>query len=109
MHDCGLRELDEVTMRFLNALKRALLGDSAEPVVLDHADIAIRDSALDWRDAKLQEAAARYGKPFKCCAPSVPREVLVGGKELVTVAADEEVPTMLKTASVTKIGVKRKP
>ena len=51
-------------MNILNAIKRAFIGDSAEPIVLDHADIAIRDAALDWRDAKLQEAAAKYGKPW---------------------------------------------
>ena len=51
-------------MNILNAIKRAFIGDSAEPIVLDHADIAMQDAALDWRDAKLQEAAAKYGKPW---------------------------------------------
>ena len=34
----------------------------------------------DWRDRAIQKAAFRYGKPFKCAADGVPREVLLGDR-----------------------------
>lgn len=39
----------------------------------------------DWRQARLAEAAQKYGKPFKCASDDMPREVIVGGKHLVAV------------------------
>lgn len=35
----------------------------------------------DWRDRAVQKAALKYGKPFKCAADGVPREVLLGNRE----------------------------
>lgn len=34
----------------------------------------------DWRERAVQKAAIRYGKPFKCAADGVPREVLLGDR-----------------------------
>lgn len=36
--------------------------------------------AKDWRERAVQKAAIRYGKPFKCAADGVPREVLLGDR-----------------------------
>ena len=31
----------------------------------------------DWRNAKLLEAARKHGRPFKCAAENMPREIVL--------------------------------
>ena len=50
----------------------------------------------DWRKERLAAAASRYGRPFKCANEDMLREVLVGGRELVTVSGGEK-PVSRKT------------
>ena len=45
----------------------------------------VRVPTADWRQQRLAEAAEKYGKPFKCASDDLPREVIVGGKRLVSV------------------------
>lgn len=48
----------------------------AVPSLLDHVPI---ETSSDWRRNRLTEAAQKHGKPFKCAAAEMPREVMIGG------------------------------
>jgi hypothetical protein len=45
------------------------------PPLIDY----LRDSggSGDWRKRKLEEAAQKYGKPFKCAAEDMPHEIVL--------------------------------
>jgi hypothetical protein len=49
-----------------------------------------KPACRDWRKERLAAAASRYGRPFKCANEDLPREVLVGGRELITVGGGEK-------------------
>ena len=49
---------------------------------LSHVPVK-RGKRKDWREAALQNAAIRHGKPFKVGADGLPREVLDKGKPRV--------------------------
>ena len=51
--------------------------------IIDHVPIS---SGHEWRRQRLIEAAQKHGKPFKCAADNMPREVWVGGKALIVEA-----------------------
>ena len=45
------------------------------PGVIDH--MPMNGGSRDWREERLKEAQERYGRPFKCAAAELPREILV--------------------------------
>jgi hypothetical protein len=47
-------------------------------------------AGTDWRKQRLELAARKYGRPFKCAGEDLLREVFVGGGELVTVGGGEK-------------------
>jgi hypothetical protein len=55
----------------------------------------------DWRKARLAAAATRYGRPFKCAGEDMLREVLIGGRELVTVSGGKKPASIKGTARPT--------
>ena len=72
-----------MAVRILNHILRALNGGVARDE---------EDSALyyyeDWRRPLLAEAARKHGKPFKCAGDELPREVILGGKDIVVIDFD---------------------
>lgn len=67
-------------MNLLTTIKRALTGDVGEPALLDHVPVS---GAPDWRAEKLKAAAERHGKPFRCAADGLPRELQKDGATVV--------------------------
>ena len=71
-----------MAVRILNHILRALHGSGTRA----------EDDAVyyyeDWRRPLLAEAARKHGKPFKCAGDELPREVILGGKDLVVVDFD---------------------
>jgi hypothetical protein len=63
------------------AIARAFTGDPGDPSLIDHVPVV---SERDWREEKLAQAAAKYGKPFRCAADGLPREVFKDCKFTVT-------------------------
>lgn len=57
-----------------------LIAHAQEPTLLDHVPIGTRTQCA-YHDAirrdKLRQAAERYGRPFKCAARGIAREVIV--------------------------------
>ena len=58
---------------------RGRAGDS--PPVIDH--VRMTEPAGDWRKRKLEEAALKYGRPFKCAGDDMPHEVVMRGRIVV--------------------------
>ena len=56
--------------------------DTLDDTPLSHVPVK-RKARKDWREAALQNAAQRHGKPFKVAADGLPREVLDKGKSRV--------------------------
>lgn len=71
----------------MNWLARIFSTDPGEPTLLDHVRVAASDNGPARHEAKLAEAARRYGKPFKCAGDGVPREVQRDG-HFVTVGGN---------------------
>lgn len=69
-------------MSLFTSIKRAFIGDPGEPTTLDHVPVS---GTSDWREAKLAEAARRYGKPFKCAGDGVLRQVRKQGVDVIVV------------------------
>lgn len=69
-------------MNILDRIVRALRG--ARPDAESSND-HLPYERFDWREPLLVEAARKYGKPFKCAADELPREVILGGKDVVVV------------------------
>jgi hypothetical protein len=69
-------------MKLFETLKRHLFGDF-DADVIDHAPI----SGARSYEQKLRDAAAKHGRPFKCAAAGLPRQ-LFDGHECVTVTAE---------------------
>ena len=67
-------------MKILSHLVHAFKGTRSE----DSNDYVPYET-FDWREPLLVEAARKYGKPFKCAAHELPREVMLGGKDVVVV------------------------
>jgi hypothetical protein len=65
-----------VIARALRLRKKA--GDSP---VIDH--VRMTDATGDWRKRKLEEAAQKYGRPFKCAGDDMPHEVVMRGRIVV--------------------------
>jgi hypothetical protein len=66
--------------RLFQALKRSSSNDD-ERHNLDHVPLP---ASHDWRKQRLAEAAQRHGKPFKCAADGMPREIMVGRNAIVS-------------------------
>ena len=68
-----------------------LFSDSGEPRILDH--VPIRGRVTDRHDAALRAAAQRHGKPFKCAARNLPREIIrpIGPGEIFMTPPDSDV------------------
>jgi hypothetical protein len=62
-------------------------------------ELLAASETVDWRKEQLAAAAKKYGRPFKCAADDMPREVFVGGRYVVAVDAGSEVPGRGDTAS----------
>lgn len=52
-----------------------LIFPSNDARVLDHVNVP--KPSTDWRDEAVKAAAAKYGRPFRCAAGHVAREVLL--------------------------------
>lgn len=68
----------------MGIMEMNLLGwltvDPQEPALLDHAPIGTQTECAYYeavRRSKLHTAAERFGRPFKCAAHGLPREVFV--------------------------------
>jgi hypothetical protein len=84
-----------MSLRHISVYLRGLLVGTA-PVVLDH--VSVPTPALDWRDEAVRAAQLRYGKPFKCGAATIPREVQ--RKEGMVVADSQEIPPVAPKAAI---------
>ena len=58
-------------------LRRWLFGSHDD--ILDHVPLP---ASGDWREQKLQEAALRHQKPFRCGPLDCDREVIVKGEKV---------------------------
>ena len=56
------------------------------------AEVVSATESDDWRKEQLAAAAKKYGRPFKCAGDDLPREVLIGGRYIVTVEPGADVP-----------------
>jgi hypothetical protein len=54
---------------------------------LEHVPIS---ASADWRRDLLAQAALKHGKPFKCAAETMPREVVICRKEVAPAAPEPE-------------------
>jgi hypothetical protein len=84
-------------------IRMFVIGDHGDPPVVDHIPVT---GTPDWRAAKLKDAATKYGRPFKCAASELPREVHNGEREFVTAQAGKEVrhrPQVTDIASRRKV------
>jgi hypothetical protein len=72
-----------MAVRILNHILRALHGTAARD-----EDASAVYYYEDWRRPLLAEAARKHGKPFKCAGDELPREVILGGKDLVVIDFD---------------------
>lgn len=77
----------------LAALKRFFSRMSEAPTELDWLPVT---DVPEWREQKLKHAAKVYGRPFKCAADGLPREIIRNGT-----------PTVTPSATVTKLERKR--
>lgn len=85
----------------LAAIKRAL--SHPDDVMLDHVPVQRTPrSKRDWRERALQKAAAKYGKPFKCAAQGLDREIMVAPETFATIKGGDPLPGK-PWAKVTKI------
>lgn len=79
-------------MKLLSAIRRHVLGDF-EPELLDHAPV----SGTASYEQKLRAAAMKFGRPFKCSADGLPREVFkrdeTGTYRYVAVDMPDATPT----------------
>ena len=71
-------------MRLFNHIVQAFKGSRATDDTTEY----VPHASYDWRGPLLLEAARKHGKPFKCAGDDLPREIILGGKELVVVGAD---------------------
>ena len=80
----------------------ALLGLAPDPVPQPEKPKRKRRTK-DWRDEAVKAAAAKHGKPFECGPDGVPREVLIGSKQTLTVivknAAQDATVTQIRKAA----------
>jgi len=84
----------------LAAIKRAL--SQPDDMVMDHVPVIPPKKKRDWRERALLKAAAKYGKPFKCAAKGLDREVMVTPDVFANVKGGEPLPGK-PLAKVTKI------
>ncbi|HEX2830791.1 MAG TPA: hypothetical protein VHP37_30935 [Burkholderiales bacterium] len=62
-------------MDVLRRIFRRPNGRIEVPGIIDHMPVS--PGSRDWREERLQQAQQRYGRPFKCAAAELPREILV--------------------------------
>ena len=72
-------------MKILNHIVQAFKGSRSNP---QSATEYVPCETVDWREPLLIEAARKHGKPFKCAGDELPREIILGGKELIVVGAE---------------------
>jgi hypothetical protein len=76
---------DRTAMNIVRAIARAFRfrrkGDT--PPVIDHVRMMEVEVTGDWRKRKLEEAAQKYGRPFKCAGDDMPHEVVMRGRIVV--------------------------
>ena len=72
-------------MKILSHIVQALKGSKSSP---EDVTEYVPCNTADWREPLLLEAARKHGKPFKCAAHELPREIILGGKELIVVGAE---------------------
>ena len=73
-------------MKILSKIVEAFRGSRSHS---DEATEYVPYETYDWRGPLLLEAARKHGKPFKCAADELPREIILRGKELAVIGADE--------------------
>ena len=89
-------------MKILSHIMQAFKGSRSR------RDSSGRDApydTVDWREPLLIAAARKHGKPFKCAGDELPREIILGGKELVVVGDDTR--TMHGSAQSTAVQHRR--
>ena len=62
-------------MDVLRRIFRRPNGRIEVPGIIDHMPVS--PGSRDWREERLKQAQERYGRPFKCAAAELPREILV--------------------------------
>lgn len=72
-------------MKILSHIVQVLKGNRSNP---ENATDYVPYNTYDWREPLLIEAARKHGRPFKCAGDELPREIILGGKELVAVDAE---------------------
>lgn len=80
-------------------LRKLFLGEPPiEASTITHAPVPVQleGKPTDWREQKLHEAAARYGRPFKCASYAMDREFIAA-------------PGVVGTAKACRSAVKPKP
>jgi hypothetical protein len=88
-------------MKLFNHIVQALKGSTRQA-----DDDYVPGNTYDWREPLLLEAARKHGKPFKCAGGELPREVMLGGKDLVVV--DVEIRALHGSAQLTHSLTQRK-
>jgi hypothetical protein len=72
-------------MNILRRIARTFRGES-DPhhtaAVID--DLRDTGGSGDWRKRKLEEAAQKYGRPFKCAGDDMPRETMLRDRIVTT-------------------------
>jgi hypothetical protein len=89
-------------MSLLSAIRRHLSGDF-DAILMDHAPVDLPDAHVTAyrHHCKLQRAADRFGRAFKCAADGIPRERFVGSKlEIVGQTDAQPKPTSVNRSGV---------
>jgi hypothetical protein len=74
-------------MDVLSRIFKRPSGRIEVPGVIDHVPV---DAGLrDWREERLKQAQERYGRPFKCAAAALRREILVKPRPPSDIALDD--------------------
>src|SRR5205085_9997196 len=67
-------------MKLFKQIVQVFKGSRSNP---ETASEYVPCHSCDWREPLLIEAARKHGKPFKCAGDDLPREVILGGRDLV--------------------------
>ena len=73
-------------MKLFNHIVQAFKGSKSET-----DSEYVPDTRFDWREPLLVEAARKHGKPFKCAGGELPREIMLGGKDLVVIDCENRI------------------
>lgn len=69
-------------MKLFKQFVQVFKGSRSNP---ETASQYVPSRSCDWREPLLIEAARKHGKPFKCAGDELPREIILGGRDLVVV------------------------